>query len=129
MNSRILLFLKSRSPNIFIHLYLSHFYEININTHSDFTRSITDTKTNLTKVFKIHLDTRFVEVKINGELPDIDPSLILSRVLTEDSLEILQNILPPSMFSFSGFTIMNISDVTDENALGRDQEQYRGWNK
>lgn len=101
----------------FYSFILKRFYGIDISEHSDFTRSITDAKTNLTKVFKIHLDTRFVDVKINGELPDIDPSLILSRVLTEDSLEILLNILTPSMFSFSGFTIMNISDVTDDHAL------------
>jgi hypothetical protein len=105
------------AAEFFYSFILKRFYGMQLDAHSNFTRSIIDKKTNLTRVFKISLDTRFTEIKVNGELPDLDPSLVLTRILSEDSLEILQNILPASLFSFSGFNIMNITDVTHENAL------------
>lgn len=101
----------------FYSFVLDRFYGIRFNDQSELTRTITDKKTNLTRHFKMSFDGRFVEAKVLGKLPELDPALIRSKVLTNDVLELLQKTIPPSMFSFSGFSVMNIKDVTASYAL------------
>lgn len=101
----------------FYSFILERFYEIKFRNQSDLTRTISDKKTGLTRHFKLNFDTRFVEVNVKGELPDIDAALIRTYSLTDIALEHLLQVLPLSKFSLSGFSIINITDVTAEFAL------------
>lgn len=101
----------------FYSFILERFYGIKFRNQSDLTRTITDRKTDLTRHFKLSFDTRFVEVSMHGELPEIDPAVLRTYSLSDKALTHLMEILPHSKFSLSGFSIINITDVTADFAL------------
>jgi hypothetical protein len=101
----------------FYSFILERFYGIRFRNQSDLTRTITDCKTDLTRHFKLSFDTRFVDVKTVGELPELDPAIIRAFSLTDKALAHLMEVLPHSKFVLSGFSIINIRDVTPEFAL------------
>ncbi|MFY0253565.1 GAF domain-containing protein [Chitinophaga sp. 30R24] len=63
---------------------------------------------------KVNIDPRFVDVKVNGELPELDYNLFCSKQITPENL---QSMLPTSMFSLEGFVIWTVKDVTQSESL------------
>jgi len=63
------------------------------------------------------VDTRFVSVTAEKPLPDFTPETLQINLNEEAGLETLERMLPLSMFHFSGFSILTITDVTTEYAL------------
>lgn len=77
----------------------------------------TNTQTGLLQYFAVHLNTDFLEVIPNGELPIPDFRELTMRMAEDGALEMLERILPLSMFTFRGITMVTISDVTAEKAV------------
>ena len=73
--------------------------------------------TRLMKYYRIHTDTSYVTVKVNGELPDLNPELIESYLYEGAGADILEKIIPLSMFSLEGFSIVTIEDYTAQQAI------------
>jgi len=74
---------------------------------------IKDNDTGLNRYYKLNIDARFIDVKVDGELPVIDiPTLISELSFTENDLILLQEKLPLSMFSFEGFAIVGLTEIT-----------------
>ncbi|MFV1979698.1 MAG: GAF domain-containing protein [Rhodothermia bacterium] len=66
----------------------------------------------LRRHFKIEFDMRFVELKVNGETPDLDADDI-ERIQSDPfNVELWTSILPPELFEFSGFVALNATEVT-----------------
>ncbi|MGF6844786.1 GAF domain-containing protein [Chitinophaga sp. W3I9] len=63
---------------------------------------------------KVNIDPRFVDVKVNGELPHLNYDMFCSKQITPDAL---QELLPTSMFSLEGFVIWTVKDVTQSETL------------
>lgn len=63
---------------------------------------------------KVNIDPRFVDVKVNGELPNLNYDMFCSKQITPDAL---QQLLPTSMFSLEGFVIWTVKDVTQSESL------------
>ncbi len=102
------------------HLYsfiLDRFYGIQFRMQSKLVRNVLDARTGLTRHFKINIDSRFVEVTANSELPQMNIEVLRSRLLEADALDSLRKLLPLEMFSFSGFSIISITDVTSQAAV------------
>lgn len=87
---------------------------------------------------KVNIDPRFVEVKVNGVLPDFNYDQFCSRQMTPESLI---TTLPPKMFSLEGFVIWTVKDVTQSETLNNiknlvmnmqpsnEQDSYRALEK
>jgi hypothetical protein len=65
----------------------------------------------LKRYVKIHIDPRFVDVKIKGEAPKISYDNLCVR---QFSLEVLQELIPLKNFSLEGFVIWTVQDVTKD---------------
>jgi len=124
-------------------LILERFYSISVITKKDFIYSYKDPKSQLLKYYKAEVDTRFVEVSVEGVLPDLNDHDVANcfQELTEyEAVEhYLPEVLPLSKFKFEGFAIISLKDVTVEHSIDRirdvlvnhsfETEQYRQINQ
>jgi len=77
-------------------------------------------KTGLTTYYRFNFDTRFLTVKSDIELPRITVELLQEELSQQVSpVHILETILPLHHFSFEGFTVVTLTDVTTEHTLSR----------
>lgn len=109
-------FIKKKYQHFYSYI-LKHFYGIQYLSQGKLLRRMTDSRTNLTRYFSLNLNADFVEVKAKSELPKVDIEMMRTLAMAEDSLGTLQQMLPIDMFTFSGFTIMTVTDVTPQYAL------------
>ena len=101
----------------FYSFILKRFYGIEFRSESSLVRNLTDPRTGLVRHFRVNVDTRFVQATASQPLPDMNLELLRSRLISTTALKTLQEMLPPSMFSFSGFNIITITDATAESAI------------
>src|SRR4028118_507623 len=93
--------LKDFNRNRQLHFYaaiLKRFYNIDYLNHGDLIRSIQDSRTQLERHFRLHLNTDFVHINVKGELPEIDFELMRAYAMAENNLSTLHAILPLNMF-------------------------------
>ncbi|MEJ5960990.1 GAF domain-containing protein [Pedobacter immunditicola] len=102
----------------FYNLVLERYYNFNF-TVSDYTvRSIMDAETKLLKYYRLNVDSRFLEISFDGELPELKLQNIKEHLWNAgNSLQILESLLPPEKFKVYGFAVVNLVDVTGEYAL------------
>ncbi|MFT3979262.1 MAG: GAF domain-containing protein [Ferruginibacter sp.] len=108
---------KAKKLEHFYSYILKHFYDIQFSGSGSIIRSMVDPQTGITRHFRLNLNTDFVEVTPKKPLPKVDLALMRNYVIYENAVQQFQEILPVDMFSFSGFTVMTITDVTSESAL------------
>lgn len=96
---------------------LERLYKYHLVTEHDLVYSLCDDDTGLMRYYKLDLDTQFVDVQCNGPLPEIDFELLIDYTDTGYNLSLLQKIIPLSMFTISGFSIVQITDVTATQAV------------
>ena len=112
--------LKDFNRNRQLHFYaaiLKRFYDIDYLNHGDLLRSIQDSRTQLERHFRLHLNTDFVHIDVKGDLPEIDFEQMRAYAMAEDNLSTLHAILPMNMFELTGMTIITVTDVTPQYAL------------
>jgi hypothetical protein len=65
------------------------------------------------------MDNRFIEIKINHPLPEINKEKL--TLLSENmfNLELWKEILPGNIAEFEGFLVVNAFEVTDQEALSK----------
>jgi GAF domain-containing protein len=71
----------------------------------------------LINYYRLDLDTRFVDILYEGELPEINFERFAETSDLSTNLELLQQIIPLSRFKLRGFSIVNITDVTTSQAI------------
>jgi hypothetical protein len=96
---------------------LDEFYNFNFNKRGEMMHQVLDTKTSLFKHYRVNVDTRFVQVTAQGPLPDLTAESLQINLVEDAGLETLERILPLSMFHFTGFSIITITEVTTEHAV------------
>ena len=74
---------------------------------------VTDEETGLTRFFKLDFDTRFTELKVNGELPELSEYEFTELMARRMDLEFWESKLPSSLFEFHGFAILAVAEVTE----------------
>ena len=95
---------------------LNKFYNFGINTDFSLITKFVDNN-DKEKYYQISMNCEFSDIILNGDLPvlsDDDKKIILDN-LTD--IEILQRYLPPELFEFRGFSIINAFDITDQQIL------------
>jgi len=74
-------------------------------------------QTGLTSYYQLNLDNRFVQVQVKGTLPDLKYESLDTSIRNEDALDILLQHLPLHLFHFEGFTIVTLTEITDQMVL------------
>jgi hypothetical protein len=96
---------------------LNKFYNFNFNKKEEIIRPVFDKESGLRKYYRINIDTRFVKITAEKPLPELNLETLQVHLNEEAGLETLERILPISLFRFTGFSIITITDVTTEYAL------------
>jgi hypothetical protein len=102
-------------------LVLERFYNISSLVKNDIVYSYKDSKTKLSKFYKVHVDTQFIDIQVEGELPVLDYDLL--AIYLHDGTESealacrLKKMLPLDKFTFDGFTVVTLTDVTLQHSL------------
>jgi len=98
-------------------LILQKLYNFPSDISDDIFYSHPDPITNVCKYYRIHTDTSFIEVTANSELPEINPEMIEPFLYDGVEMDVLQDIIPLSMFRLEGFAVITIDDVTAERSV------------
>lgn len=96
---------------------LNKFYGTNLSMDRPMLASVPDEETGLRQIFKVNLNTQFVDVVCHGEPDPIDKKVI--RELLDDlyNTELWLKYIKPEKYQFQGFGIMKLVDVTVEEML------------
>lgn len=107
-----------RQQKIFIYrLILERFYNIPLVGENEMVYSSVDANTRLPRFYRIHTDTRFVDITVNADLPELHYSELESFLQEDSGIEQLEKLLPLSLFTFEGFSVITLTDVTIQQAL------------
>jgi len=104
--------------NYIYRLILSQCYHFSFQILEPGHYTYTNPKTGLEEYYKVNIDTRFIEVVVTGELPDVTmDSIINAGPARIDPLTILEKILPLHFFKLSGFAVITLENITDTFAI------------
>lgn len=109
-------FLESKLELFYAYI-LERFYDIRVHTDRNLVRTMKDNQSGFTRHFSLNINNDFVEVTAKSKLPQIDTEILRRYAFADNTLENLQKLLPVNMFSFSGFSILTITDITHQYAL------------
>jgi hypothetical protein len=98
-------------------LILRRFYNIDSSIFSDNHIQGLNPETRDPVFYKIHIDTRFLDISYSGDLPDLDIKLVEGWLLDAEGEKYLENLLPLPNFQIRGFSILEFTDVTEEHAI------------
>jgi hypothetical protein len=99
-------------------LLLEKLYHIHRDVKYELIHSFFDDETNLQKYYSVNIDPRFIEVHVNAALPELSPEILQTHLHNGTAANFLGELLPLSMFTFEGFSVLTITDITDEYAVG-----------
>ncbi|MBS1566689.1 MAG: GAF domain-containing protein [Bacteroidetes bacterium] len=86
----------------------------------DIVHEFVDDKTGLTTYYRFNFDTRFLTIRSSIDLPRISIELLQEELAQQASpVHVLEAILPLSNFSFEGFTVITLTDITTEYTLSK----------
>ncbi|RYY62003.1 MAG: GAF domain-containing protein [Chitinophagaceae bacterium] len=101
----------------FYSVILHRFYGIDFHSHGNLVRNVIDRSTNLTRHYRVNVDTRFIDIKSSAPLPVMNIELLRAKMMDKDAAKTLRELFPLEQFSFSGFSIITIEDVTATIAI------------
>ncbi len=93
---------------------LQKFYSWDVPAIASSVHHFTDEKTGLTKYLKLKLNAQFVEVKLLNKDFEMPTSYAVQRSLDMDEL---RDTFPIEHFGFEGFVVIDVSDVTSDQAI------------
>ena len=96
---------------------MEKFYGIKLNTNTDIIYPITDTTTGMKRYYKLRYDRRFIDLHLEGKLPDIQNCAVCLNTFRILDLEKQLQTMPPSLFSAEGFGVWIAEDVTSQESL------------
>jgi hypothetical protein len=98
-------------------IILEKFYNANFHIDEPFIFTIKDKFTGLPRHYKLSIDMKFMEVKAKGELKKLDAREINFLINRYNDLDLWMLKLPPENFEFSGFSIYDFTEVTNEETI------------
>ncbi|ANH83470.1 hypothetical protein A8C56_23045 [Niabella ginsenosidivorans] len=99
-------------------IIFSKVYNQPFSANLELTHSVDFQEEGLAKYFRINIDTRFVDVQVKGTLPEFKMSVWANEIRNED-FDWKKGLreLPLDLFSFRGFGIITVEDVTEEQSV------------
>ena len=96
---------------------LQQIYGLALNFDYPLIFTVIDPTTGLEQHFKPHWDRRFIDVKTVGTLPTLSAAAKKHLLANLQDLHAVMDILPPERFLLHGFTVLSMTDVTDQEVL------------
>ncbi|RYY55723.1 MAG: GAF domain-containing protein [Chitinophagaceae bacterium] len=102
----------------FYAIILHRFYGIDFKSpEGTLVRNVMDPATGLVRHYRVDVDTRFVDIQSSSPLPVMNIELLRAKMMDKDPLHSLKDLFPLEQFSFSGFSIITIVDVTAQSSI------------
>jgi GAF domain-containing protein len=102
-------------------LVFEHCYQIPQGAFEEMVFAYAGSEKESKGFYSVNLDTRFLSVKAKSLLPQVDRSLIEDFMLNGSNIGLIQQILPLSLFTLTGFSVITLKDVTVTKAIERIQ--------
>ncbi len=96
---------------------LEKFYGIKLNTNTDIVYPVTDAETGMQRFYKLRYDRRFIELHVQGKLPDLKNCAVCMNTFRILDIEKQLETMPPSLFSAEGFGVWTAEDVTTQESV------------
>jgi hypothetical protein len=96
---------------------LERLYNIPSTVKYDLVHSYFDKEADLQKYYKLMIDPSFIDVQVSGDLPELNFELLQLHFNDNNVIEYLRELLPLSMFTFEGFSVIKLVDITEEYAI------------
>ncbi|RDC55673.1 GAF domain-containing protein [Pedobacter chinensis] len=96
---------------------LNRFYNFTSVIKNEIIYGHLNQETKLTQYYNIQTDTKFVDIKHKGKLPELNFEELGQCFQDNNELEYLMNNLPLKDFHFEGFSIISITDVTLQHSI------------
>lgn len=109
--------MRQRNQRIVYSFILERLYNFLPFHKREIIHTFVDEKTGLHRHFRIHIDTRFIEVTTKGPLPDLKTIAAPGQFDDEHAFEKLEKLLPLSLFKFRGVSVVTITDETAKYAI------------
>jgi hypothetical protein len=97
-------------------LALHKIYGYTLPERKEMIHSLFNEATGLYQYFRIDMDTRFVEVNIKEGFQQICDEAVSASIECNNPLEKIESILSLDHFTASGFSILTITDITEQQA-------------
>jgi hypothetical protein len=98
-------------------LILQKLYHFPAEIHNDTVYSYHQPNSDILQYKRLHIDTTFIGVRANEQLPEINAEKIEACLYERRGMEALGDLMPLSMFTLEGFAIIIVDDFSAEHAL------------
>lgn len=95
------------------------FYGLTIALDKDIIYTLADQRTGLKRYFKISINSKFCEIVLKGDLPEVDIKYLTDHI---DDVDLWMEKLPAELFEFQGLIIFKLTEVTKDQVLSRMKE-------
>jgi hypothetical protein len=96
---------------------LQKFYGIKLNDNPELIYPIIDSQSGMKRYYKIHFDTRFIDIKLKGELPLLKDCGVCVNTFRILDLDLQLRTMPLDLFAIEGFAVWVTEDVTVNESL------------
>jgi hypothetical protein len=98
---------------------LQQCYGVEVDSAMTATLTVPDRENGLQRFYKPIMDENFVKVVVTGELPELSEMDIQRLLHNVHDTDLWLRMLPPDRFSFHGFHLARLHEVTEEESLSR----------
>ncbi len=101
-------------------MILQKMYGFELPQKKEMIRSFLNPKTGLYQYFRVNIDTRFVEVKLKTKLQPsaaVSDNTIAACFECSNGYEEIEKLVPLSNFSSYGFSIVTLTDITEQQSI------------
>jgi hypothetical protein len=96
---------------------LETFYGVRLNDAPELIYPVMDEQTGLKRFYRIRYDRRFIDIKLNGQLPSLEDCAVCLNTFRILDLEQQLQKMPLDLFSVEGFAVWVAEDVTSSESL------------
>lgn len=96
---------------------LAKFYDVHLDLDYPLVCRVTHPESGLDRFYRYNLDFRFVDVEAKKPLPQFSPEEMEDIKNHVNDPDYLLQILPPDMFEFRGFTVVQAVDVSESEVI------------
>ena len=98
-------------------LILDRFYNFTSVLKNEIIYAHVNAENKLTQYYNIQNDTQFIDIQHKGTLPELNFEVLAQHFQDGNEIEYLVGVLPLKKFTFEGFSVISITDVTLQHAI------------
>lgn len=96
---------------------LQKFYGRNLPDKREIVKTFFDEQTRLYKYYRVNIDSRFLRINLKAGRQMTDVAAIAAGLECTESFEAVEKMLPLDDFEATGFCIVTLTDVTEQQAI------------